>query len=506
MTQTNAPASSHANQLAALLAVVIVGLASVNALGFRTVTGLLFNTDMLLPVDLLHDVTLGLDVAQHFQLPRVPSLFPDLAVMGLLQQICDGWRAADFAYAILSQASLVLVTAAVAARLGRLPLAQCAVISAALSALLLALGANGLGLLTPAIFALMPMIHSGSTVLVFAAILLVLPARQAVRPGLLVALGVLCFAASLSDKLFDVAFLLPSISALAAVNMQALLCNQRPARADLALAGVLVASGALSLVVDRWLFHAVLLRQPDIPLGLRDLENWQLSYAARPELWIAGLGLVGGACLLWRMRRLLEPFILWLVLATAACLMAFFLVFYVDRDSLRYLQTMFWWLIVLATMSLGQWPVGRLLASGTAIAALLAVSLLLNPARALSPPVLAWRDPQAACLVQLARAGRIHQGAGEVWTARGLEISTDWQVPVVQVANTGAPYIWGNNQLFYTQDHRNPAQSARFDFIFMRGMKPDAVRARFGPPGEIIACGPDQVWVYPSGLTLQSSG
>lgn len=506
MTQPRANATSNATWLAALLAILIGLAASLNALGFHTVTGLLFNTDMLLPVDLLHDVTLGVDVARQFQLPRVPSFFPDLAVMALLRPIWVGWHAPLLAYALLSAAALIVMTARLAARLGGPSWAMCLMVTAALFALLLLPGADWLGLPTPAIFALMPVIHSGSTLLVFAAVLLVLPARRSVRPVLLAALAGLIFLASLSDKLFDVAFVLPCLAALAAVNLVRLRARQPISRPDLAIGMVLVVSVVAGLGAERWLFRVWLVRQPDIPLSLRDLQNWRWDYAARPELWLVAFCLIAGAVLLWRLRHRLEPFLLWLVAASTACLMAFFMLFYVDHDSLRYVQVLFWWLIVLATVQLGRIGARALLVACGGVAGLLVVALLLTPERVLSPPVLRWRDPAASCLQELAAQGRIHQGLAEIWTARGLEISTDWQVPVAQLANTGAVYVWGNNRLFYAQDHRNPTLPARFDFVVMRDMRPQAVRARFGPPGEIVACGPDQVWLYPAGLTLQSAG
>ncbi len=456
---------------------------------------LLTDADLLLPASFASDVIRHGAVARYFQLPRMPSLVPDVAVVMALEGVFGNWRLAMLGYAAAAFMALVTVGGAIAAQLAGRSLtvgtATVLGLTAALLGVLWPLGTAGIYLL-----ALAPVIHSGPFILALAALLLARAAAQRERPGggRLVLLGAMAAAGTLSDKMFLGAFLPPLLAALGvSVRFGQLRC--RPA---LRVAGVGLAGVALGWVADRRLFAGPLLRQPDLALNWPDMPDHIAGFLRQPTLpYLAAASLLL-PLLAWRRT---PARVFWWT-AIAAILPAFLglsAILWVDNLSARYMQPALWLpLFAAAGLLLTAPPVRRNAAAvATALVAALAGWVLLQPWP--RPTILAWQDPLAACLQQAHARGLLHDGLAGYWQARPVEASTDWSLQVDQVTPNGNAYLWGNNRYWYRHARDDPGQPPNTDFIVAAQLDAAAIHKLYGAPATIMPCPGSEVWLYPPG-------
>jgi len=455
----------------------------------------LTNADLLLPVSFASDVIRHGAAARYFQLPRVPSLVPDIGVVLLLEGMFGNWRLAMLGYAAAAFMALVTVGGAIAAQLaGRsLAIGTATVLglTVALLGVLWPTGTAGIYLLV-----LAPVIHSGPFVLALAALLLARAAaqREPRGGGRLVLLGAMAAAGTLSDKMFLGAFLPPLLAALGA----SVWLNQMPYRPALRVAGVALAGVALGWIADRRLFAGLLLRQPDLALDWSDMPDRIGGFLRQPMLpYFAVAGLLVPLLPLLAWRRTPARVFWWTAIATTLpAFLGLAAILWVDDSSVRYMQPVLWLpLFAVAGLLLTTPPVRRNTAAlATALVAALAGWVLLQPWP--QPAILAWRDPLAACLQQAHARGLLHDGLAGYWQARPVEASTDWSLQVDQVTPNGNAYLWGNNRYWYGHARDDPRQPPNTDFIVAAQLDASAVHKLYGAPATIMPCPGSEVWLY----------
>lgn len=479
--------------MALLLTLATAGAAVVALANRPEVVGMLTNADLLLPAALASDVFRHGVAALQFQLPRVPSLVPDIAAVLLLDGASGGWRPAMLAYACGAAMALVAAGGAVASALaGRSPAAGAAAVLGLTAALLGVFWPSGV--VQPYLLALAPAVHSGSFILALAALLLARDAMRRAGMGRLAWLGSIAAAGVLSDKLFVGAFLLPLLAALG-VSVRLGQLARKPAMrvAWVALAGI-----AVGWIADRLLFARLLRREPDVALLSPDAPDHIRLFLHQPMLpFLAAATLVIWSLpLMWRERTPARVF-WWTVAASVPPLfLGLTAILYVDQASLRYLQPALWLpLFAAAGLLLSIPAAGRALPTVATASVAMWVALQPRP----RPAILTWHDPLAACLRQGHARGLLHDGLAGYRLARPLEAASDWSLQVDQIAPEGEAYLWGNNRHWYGHARDAPARPPDTDFIVAAQLDGAAVTALYGAPASILACPDSPVWLYPPG-------
>ena len=479
--------------------------AALFAVGFETaapVGDLFFNSDILLPPALFHDLFRSPLDTLFFELPRVPSLFPDLLATLLLSLVLPNWRVVALCYGALSFAALVLLCGAMTARFAARPFGRSAAVFLSLAAVAL-LGDLAADRARDAwVFALFAVNHSGSLLCTFGGLLTV---RRLLagpgRAGTCVLLLALVALATLSDRLFIATFAVPAVTGALAFGTGAPRWRQ-----GLAVAAVVVLGCAAGFAADHLMFGSgILLRQPDLPIDF--LLQWSLlpALVREPSLYLelAFVLVTAAVPARWAWRSA-EGRFWWAASAMgSAALLGALPLIYSDWSAMRYMQPIWWWPLVALSAALvraapRRAPLGTALAAGLATIAFARVRGDLFDV----PRVLRWQHPVVACLRPLQAAGTIHEGIAAYWVARAAEASSDWTMPMIQVWGNGRPHPWGNNHRRYTADP--DGSPPRFDYIVIDQLEPDTIRAHFGPPAQRIPCGGTEIWLYPSEPQLRA--
>ena len=447
----------------------------------------LVTSDTLLPASLVWDLAHNPEAWGQFQLPRIPSLLPDIALFAAAQALSGSWRIALMVYAASSALALTWLAGLLVNRIAGISATRGASAFLLIVTPLLAWEILGGEAPEAALHSLIfyPVSHGGAFLWALAALLTESP----------VLLFLLVAAGFLSDKLFLLTALLPLL----------ILADRR--RLLAAFAGV-----AMAYFLDH-----LLLRQPDLPLdasrfGLNIrlfLESpWNPLGKEAPVTMTIGIFL---PILLFLTHKRSRWW--WAAAASMAVSAAATALVYYDVPSYRYLSPIFWWPLFFAAARLAAFPVER------AAPALAALPLFLWH----GPPD--WSDPLAACLQ---KAG-LKTGLGEYWYARYLEAASDWSLQLDQITIAGQAYYWGNDPHWYFHDKADPSRPPPYDFILMAGhperderfgkdiadrrlagaagFDPKQIEGLYGAPDRVITCptsagstrdrGPDlPVWIY----------
>ncbi len=475
--------------LAALAAAAIATAADTRAVSF--------SSDILLPVDFIHNLVDWPGTVRTYELPRIPSLFPDMAVMLVLWLVLPAWRLTAIVYPALSFAALVLMGSAITGRLAGRPFGRAAAVFGAFATIALLADMQFDQGLSAFYLILYPAIHSGSLLCTLGGLLLV---RSYVgMPGLGrgVSIGVLAAMATVSDRLFIASFVVPAAAATLAAGPSIGRLRELPWRRALIVAGITVAGCAVGIGLDRLLFHGLLLRQPDLSIKL------PLQWARLPALLRDNYLYIVLACAVataavpaaWALRSAETRF--WWVAgaAVAAAMTGALPLVYIDWTSYRYVQPVCWWAVIVLAAALVRFAprtgaAASLLAAGAAVVAAFSVRGDLFDIRS----VTAWRHPGEACLAALRDTGRVHAALAGYWLARPIAASSNWTLPVAQVGANGKPLLWGNNRADYRQDAAGAPP--RFDAVVADQLDPASILARFGAPDDRVDCAHMQFWTY----------
>lgn len=427
-----------------------------------------------------------------FQLPRTPSLFPDLTLHAMLQLATGSWRLATLIFGWLQFAALILVAALIVHQIARVPRALAAAAFLLIVIMVFALdGLAGSGNITRLRIVVEIAAHGGAFLLtMFAAVLVchALTGAQS-RAGwwLLLAISAV---ACLSDGLTVLEFHLPVVLTLLLLRRE--IAPLRAARQILlpVILGVPVA----------WVMEHALNRQPAVHLGF---DPWHLIADSSMRVfltWYAPAILVFGlialphraACRVAWFFPNLEARFYWrfAALATLLTTLGAGALLYQDTGGFRYFYALAWWPFVLATAVICARIAAHRAVIGLACVLALAVLVARTPLRL--PRLLSWRDPLAECLMQHRRDDALQAGLAQYWLARPASAGSDWALQVDPVTAAGSPYYWGNDLLSY----RASAGTLQHNFVVLQGLDAGRIRAAYGTPQKTIECPGSEVWVY----------
>lgn len=485
--------------------------AGIFALGIATaddVRGVFFNSDLLLPAAYVHDLFHYPQAAPWFQLPRIPSLVPDLATILLLSAAIPSWRVVSLCYAVLSFTALMVVCGLIAAKLAKRTLAASLAMFLAITTLAMLLDLQLNNARGAFFYILSPVIHSGSLVAALLGVLLV--KRFIDRPTTILGIAVVLLTVSctVSDRIFIGVFAIPAV-----VGTLTLLLPSRHELGGtversrvLLVLGLVVLGCAGGFVLDQLLFTFVLVRGPDLPINVQ-LQVSRLPAMIRDtglQLALAGAVFVVLLPTAWLLRSRDGRF-WWAVAATTvAGTLALLPLVFINQTATRYAQPIWWWvLIVLAAASLRAAPKSTPLYVAGAAAVLVLVTAR-GRADLFAPALVTqWRDPVERCLAKLHSNGEVHAGLAEYWVARSLEASSDWKLQIVQITEKGWAKHWLNNGSYYARLRDDPGQPPEFDFLVASRLDLDAIKARYGAPARVVPCADTEVWIYGDPRRLQ---
>jgi len=471
--------------------------------------GLLVNSDSLLPAALSWDVATHAYAWRGFQLPRVPSLMPDLVVSGGIQLATGSWRVAYLAYAVLLFGVLAASAGAIinsALRYGIATGALC-FLAVAIPVLVFGLASPTLSLWHNNLFGLAT--HGGQFCVSVAGLYLVW--RLCSRRGTLDFVLAFLVGALLvqSDRLSCATFIAPAVVGVAYARWRDVLGW----RASGLVLLTVVAAGIVG-----WRLPVGLERQADATIDWNGIGMHLARFAFElrnlatqeplPVLLIVAAPLLGGLVLRPPLRssanagsdmhRSATGF-WWIVAVTAmATDVVATAMLYIDPPSFRYAGASFWWPVILTGMALAR-LLGRN-AARVAVATVGAMTATLMVSYAWSglhpPRILTWRNPLGACLLRASASHGLKAGLAGYWPARLIAAGTDWQLQVDQVTPDGQAYYWGNDRYWFVHDVHDGRAPPPYNFIVMNGLDEPVIRLRYGPPDRTIDCGGTPIWVY----------
>jgi hypothetical protein len=459
-------------------------------------------SDSLLPAQAVWDYATHDYAVSGFQLPRAPSIVPDLLVYAVVHLASESWRLATLAYGVLSLLALAAIGGAIVR-----DVTGCTWRTGAQSALLLTLVCIMLALpITPAskhLLLFMPAHHGGSFILSLATLGIArswLGRPEVARLALLLGLVV---AGVLSDLLFVIAAVIPLLAAIAY-----LAALHRISTGKVAVMLVcLVAGTAAALLLD-----LALVREPlsavdwaRVPgRAYRFAESIREIAVAAPvtAFMIGGLPLIAFLAYPGIVRRsgLGEAGGFWWV-ASASGMLGTILVLpllYIDSMGYRYASALLWWPLIWAAAGLvrSAGPV-RGYAFATALAGVTVVlGFAYVRAGPHAPALLSLHRRLEMCLTESASSAGLKAGLASYWHARVIAASSDWRLQVDQIGRDGSAQYWGNDKFWYTHDIHDGARPPDYNYIVMAGLDETAIRVHYGSPDRTLECGAVSVWVF----------
>jgi hypothetical protein len=502
-----AKANGQATWLLALLGTVIIGLFANSAPDFASHAT---SSDALLPISFAWNLLHQSGTIGGFQLPRIPSIFPDLVMLVSFDDLMgENWRWTMLAYSLVQATAMTLMASAVIARLARASLSDAAL--AFVTVLAVVVVVSDLAVLDLSALYL-PVEHFSTFLLSLFCLWLILRYLDDGRISTLSSLCLTIGMAELSSQKFLVDFTIPAMVATAALACLRLL----PFLRSLAIGG----ASLIGMVVGRLADH-LLLRQTDV--ALTEIGSHVRKYLVEVPTYLLERPVITLVCLVIPQLIALIAAASWLghrydgrwfKLPAADIPIAYIgsvgmlawwgaeaalVIVYVDVGSFRYLAPALFWPLIISAAVLVHLarPYLRTLSliQLGAIAALLCVRF--GPA-GFVPPLLDWKHPLATCLER----AQLRQGLADYWNSRSATASSGWTIQIDQITSDAQVYFWGNNKQWYDHSFADPTRAPDYNFIVTTRLDVDKLRARFGEPQSHLRCGDDDVWIYPDGRRL----
>jgi hypothetical protein len=456
-----------------------------------------FNADGLLAVAWIHDAIHFPASIFTFQLARIPSLIPDLAVFGVFSLVFSDFRWALFSYSVFQCAAILILSTKIVSQVTWRSLGQGAVaISITFVVVVMSSLYEPYYFAHHTIFRIME--HSGSFVMTLLSTALFLNLIKKSDTRRWIALFLISTASVLSNKMFLLTFIIPSIAA----------ASDLVARGHLPRRFVLTVgmNGAIALVAGVLL--TLLLSTETTPPVLRLLVHFrefilQLSAYFYTNAWpYVPLFLLPLAFFLLLPKVIPDWFshpkarAVWIIACVGSLLsLAFCASFFVDVYSIRYLVAAFFWPIIFLAIPILRYAPERLIIW----LRLGAVAIYVGIATGLTSKAASysgWHSPLAECLLQKQAELGLKDGFAGYWEARPAVIGSGWKLQIEQMGG-GKFYHWGNNPYWLTHSIRDPNKPPQFNFI-VHGQfnRAEDIVARFGEPARRSSCIGHQIWVY----------
>jgi len=483
------------------------------------------NADTLTSADFTWDVLHHTYAWSHYQLPRLPSIFPDLLVYGFLQTALGGYGWAMFAFAVVMFLGLSYICGWFAALLSKQDFYSAVFISEGiLSVLFIADVAtsakieNGFGSPCLRCMFLYPTYHSGPLLAALASVGLICLLLERRRDGQTAALYlVLYFVATLamlSDRLTWANYLAPVIIAL-------ILIGTFFSSTRLQVFSLLILSAISFFTAHILEFHVNHVRF--LPYNPATLFSDALELA--PRFWKLNAmffqwHMLNLACILIPMFFFfLYPFrfiareernvenirrnvFIWLYMCLSAAIsFCAMIIIYADDKrilSYRYDQLLFFMgvpFITAIALRSKPWSLGMRYYLPGAVALFACVHI--GASTTILPGSVTWRPQYAGCLDALRARLGLQAGLANYWNARQLKIASNWRLQVLDGADFDAsPHLFQNDPLLYKDIFVGPYLAPSPRFILMDGFKPIDVADRYGKPDRIEPCDGSEIWIY----------
>jgi hypothetical protein len=477
------------------------------------------NADSLVLTSFVWDVRNHDYAWSGFHLPRIPSVFPDLTIYFLLDQLLGDYHWAIFGYAVAQFLGFILAAAwlirlATAARLS-----QAVGVLALLFTLVVSVDLH-----------FSPLVRHFDTFLLvthFSAFLLSLVAIGLAtllvdkwRSWRALLLGLCCFMAFLSDKIFAFDFAFP----LAATLLVSMWLRLTSAGRSTAILSAVAIGMACATFVDRYL-----VREPDIPV--EEVWSHAVQFATQTPRYLLDVPVAATVSFLLPFAvSLVTPFLfmrqgtnqekilrggraldfadegrafrrlvfLWvfMIFALAAVVTLGASVFVIAPQSYRYLTAvLFWPIIFSAIASLRFARVEWVPLHGTLILAI-AIMAITSPGTLGARAFASWRHPLVICISENMKAFQLRAGLSDYWLSRPVTISTNWTIQVDQIDFAGRPFVWENDPIWYLRSFSAPEEAPKYNFIIIDRLDVEAIRHRFGEPDRIESCDRWTIWIY----------
>lgn len=464
------------------------------------------NSDLLMPAELADNLLRRPDSVLSFELPRIPSLVPDLLVYLLLSIALPNWQSVVLAYAMVSFAGFVVLGGAMVARIAERTLAIGIGALLGVSALAMSIGLAIGGTHTGFTHIFSPVTHSGSFAMSLAGLLLA--RRSMLQPSFPLLVGLLVTAAlgTVSNLAFLGSFLFPLLGAALLRGVLKRRAGKEARTLIWATAGCLA-----GIALDRGLFSELLFRQatPSVDISTQLGRIPDMTHDIGVHMTVGVAILVASLPATWKTRG--EEQNLWWCIASITTLgfLGLLLLLYTYPIGTRYAQPIWWWAAIFVSVTFLRLP-AKLPGYGLCLMGLAGFCLVAWKSETFSDPlrILRLKNPITACLAKYRENGIIHAGLGGFWTTRPVVAASDWSLQIEAITPNGHLYLWGNNRINYLQDKQNSQLAPLFDFVIMQRLDPAAIEARFGKPEKIIECPTTDVWIYsgPDGIGKKIGG
>ena len=474
------------------------------------------NSDILLPVSYVWDIRNHSYAWSGFELPRIPSLFPDLITYAALDVLLGDFRWAMAAYALLQGTVFIVLAGCVISRLTGARTVDSAVVFLAVLTVVTVCNLPDARLEQHFRFysilidlMYLPVCHFGSSIMSLAGALLALRLIEEWRASQAV-LFTLCVAlADLSNGKFLIDFIIPlGVAGLVLMYLQLVSWRRTAGTVVCGIVGLLLARAADHL----------LLRQPN--LSINDIRMHMHLFFQEVPVYLASTPLATFANIFipyavfaamfvtWLWRRWTSGLavapgdttviFLWVFAAVAivGCVVALSAV-YTWPEMIRYAEPAFFWPIIFVTAA--AMPLLERWIAPLAIGQVAAVSIVIVTIGGwfgFVPLLLHWQDPLAACLQVRSGELGLKAGLASYWLSRPVTVSTNWSIQIDQVSEVGDPIYFGNDRFWYHRSFADPRRPPEYNFFVLRWLNPDSLQQRFGPPSRIANCGSDVLWIY----------
>jgi hypothetical protein len=461
-----------------------------------------FNADSLLPTSYMWDVMNHSNAWREFQLPRIPSFFPDLTFYGALHVFFADYHWAIFGYSFLQCFAFVFVGGLIISRATNIRVTATSMMLMLVSVVLT------IDLFVGAIyhhFSIFTLVeHFGSFLLSLFGVAIVLTTLDRVTLSRGFLLVIFCFLSFLSSRLFAATFLIPLIVALfALVSFKMVERNVAVCLTFLSSIGV-----GLAGVADKFVT-----REPDLPVErifahvksmLWDMAAYFSTHSASaivsiiiPCLVFLTLPLVRQ----YELRKNRTFLFLWIFAATASSgVLLIYAISYRDITSFRYLVAFLYWPIIFVGITLVL--ISRKLLYISAIASGIFSAFFALQIGSNSFAFAHWQHPLATCLMKDRDSLGLKAGLSEYWLSRPATIGTNWTVQVDQIDSHGRPYFWGNNPQWYWKSFASQQRPPEYNFIVVNNLDQTVLNARFAAPDHVASCGEYTLWIYNNASAL----
>ncbi|MBV0889923.1 hypothetical protein KTQ54_15530 [Komagataeibacter oboediens] len=455
---------------------------------------------------------------QHFQWPRVPSLFPDMLWFFLAERVGLDWRTALDGFFLLSLCLMTVCMASVIWRMGNLFWLQSLFLSSVtLTAYVACVSAGvyvkGFRDMSGLLELFLPAYHGSSFMLsLLAATMANMEYDRGSRIANFYLAACLCLVATFSDPLFVTTFAVPfalSTRVFALVHRKDTTPVWNALKEGIAGPVFLLAACTVGFMGQELLYkqnlggmfkHFPLVALPEI------IYSACFSMRAFCCLALFALSIIPFIRICAKIsKHEIEPYkeLLfyqgYMASVIALCILS---ITYVDISLYRYALPLIWWSIVFLVSCIDPVSVRKLSDYVMVVLPCAVMYFVLTGKH--ENRLYGWHSPLETCLSQNHDRLGLQGGLTHYWLSRKVAASSNWTLQVEQVAGGNHIFIWGNNPDLYTHDVHGFDKMPVFNYFIDDGTEDlKALYSDMGPPAHVLHCPEADILVFDQPIRLQ---